>query len=691
MKNLLSSKQDSHVLDPDLAKSYRKLERLSGIVDILQKHCANFMKLGVQLTEAGLTLANDVSEFYSSNSLDSRQKSVRGFVECQAVNHNKSNEELRANLSGHGALAEFSTWREELAIAKSKVDECQRVVDEETSAVRRLVSLREQLRKKRDKTGVLFAFGVTGNELHEIEQKIPQLEAQHRQLAQKASSLKIEVDQLTQRLVANRFNTFDAIFASFMETQMDFYARCNGEARKLEQYINNYSKQYSRRRLSNANAYEEIPSKNWQKPATSQVEKGATTPEPEIVAGLSGEESGEVDTVINIDVEEDTRDHLASDIGSDLSRTIPFMQPSDQPEIILPNSRKSRYSADSFPCSLNDISPTKDLLGLAHAQDSKGPDGSPSKPLRLCLGLWWIDLSEDTAASERGMSLSMHEERVGFSQGTTGEVVQAEANIKQKQGDECGKNLPAKTELSTMDFLFLNPETEGAPSDDNKKQSGSFDFLKSLVSRKYQKQPSTQGAMNEQEIQPSLLDDVTENDLGMFLDDPVPRSPGVKVERQDSHGDEIMRGFGKKVAPKRLQFSEREQQEIAMKMEQSKREYEKRIQAERDMQTAFEGELSKAEAKLNKWEYTGNEGKQRRNIRNLLSTLHTVLWPDNSWKPVAISALISKRKIKDAYRAAILEVHPDKHTKDSLKVQAVSSRTFEALNEAFHEFRQQNR
>merc|ERR1719317_1714094 len=152
-----------------------------------------------------------------------------------------------------------------------------------------------------------------------------------------------------------------------------------------------------------------------------------------------------------------------------------------------------------------------------------------------------------------------------------------------------------------------------------------------------------------------------------------------------------MRGFGKKGVPKKLKFSEREQKEIAVKMEQSKREYEKRLVAERNTQRAYEGELSKIEAKLNKWEYMGEEGKQRRNIRNLLSTLHTVLWPDTSWTPVAVSGLITKKKIKDAYKAAILEVHPDKHTKDPLEVQAISSRTFEALNEAFNEFRQQNR
>jgi len=629
---LLSSKQDSHVLDPELAESYRKLERLSGTVDVLQKNCARFMELGVQLTEAGLTLANEVSEFYSNSDLDSRQKSVKGFVECQSANHKTSNEELRANLSGQGALAEFSTWSEELAIAKSKVDECQRAMAEETLAARRLVSLREHLRKKRDKTG-LFAFGATNCEILEIEQKIPQLESQHRRLAQKTSSLKIEVDQITKRIVANRFDTFDAIFASLMETQMDFYSRCNGEARKLEPWINNYRRQYPKRRLSNANPYVELSPKTWRQPATSPFEKGATTPEPEIVAGLPGVEVDAVD----MDVKEDVKEDLPIGSDAESSRGIPAGQAPDQNDLSISNPRQETQTSveESIQSSHNDFPSTKDLLGLGHGD------------------------------------------------------LQPELKPDQHRKGEAVKTPP--TDMGTMDFLFLSPETEAAAGRKVNKPVQSFDFLNTLVSKKEQEHHSPLNTMNDQEINPSLLDDVTHDDLSMFLEDPVPRVSKVKVQRSDSHGDEIMRGFGKKGAPKRLRFSEREQKEIAVKMEQSKREYEKRLKAERNIQVAYEGELSKVEARLNKWEYMGREGKQRRNIRNLLSTLHTVLWPDTSWTPVAVSGLITKKKIKDAYRAAILEVHPDKHTKDPLEVQAVSSRTFEALNEAFNDFRQQNR
>lgn len=54
------------------------------------------------------------------------------------------------------------------------------------------------------------------------------------------------------------------------------------------------------------------------------------------------------------------------------------------------------------------------------------------------------------------------------------------------------------------------------------------------------------------------------------------------------------------------------------------------------------------------------EGKER-NIRALLSTLHTVLWEDEErWKPVSMADLVTPEQVKKYYRRAALVVHPDK-------------------------------
>ncbi|KAF7657151.1 hypothetical protein LDENG_00031230 [Lucifuga dentata] len=54
------------------------------------------------------------------------------------------------------------------------------------------------------------------------------------------------------------------------------------------------------------------------------------------------------------------------------------------------------------------------------------------------------------------------------------------------------------------------------------------------------------------------------------------------------------------------------------------------------------------------------EGKER-NIRALLSTMHTVLWEgETRWKPVGMADLVTPEQVKKVYRKAVLAVHPDK-------------------------------
>ncbi|CAB1332218.1 unnamed protein product [Coregonus sp. 'balchen'] len=55
------------------------------------------------------------------------------------------------------------------------------------------------------------------------------------------------------------------------------------------------------------------------------------------------------------------------------------------------------------------------------------------------------------------------------------------------------------------------------------------------------------------------------------------------------------------------------------------------------------------------------EGKER-NIRALLSTMHTVLWEgETRWKPVGMADLVTPEQVKKVYRKAVLVVHPDKN------------------------------
>ncbi|XP_040273540.1 cyclin-G-associated kinase [Bufo bufo] len=81
------------------------------------------------------------------------------------------------------------------------------------------------------------------------------------------------------------------------------------------------------------------------------------------------------------------------------------------------------------------------------------------------------------------------------------------------------------------------------------------------------------------------------------------------------------------------------------------------------------------------------EGKER-NIRALISTLHTVLWEgETKWKPVNMSELVTPDQVKKYYRRAVLVVHPDKATGQPYEQYA--KMIFMELNDAWSEFENQ--
>uniref|UniRef100_A0A8C3RX69 Cyclin-G-associated kinase n=1 Tax=Chelydra serpentina TaxID=8475 RepID=A0A8C3RX69_CHESE len=81
------------------------------------------------------------------------------------------------------------------------------------------------------------------------------------------------------------------------------------------------------------------------------------------------------------------------------------------------------------------------------------------------------------------------------------------------------------------------------------------------------------------------------------------------------------------------------------------------------------------------------EGKER-NIRALISTLHTVLWEgENKWKPIGMADLVTPEQVKKYYRKAVLVVHPDKATGQPYEQYA--KMIFMELSDAWSEFENQ--
>eukprot|EP00931_Biecheleriopsis_adriatica_P060157 TRINITY_DN36113_c0_g1_i1.p1 TRINITY_DN36113_c0_g1~~TRINITY_DN36113_c0_g1_i1.p1 ORF type:complete len:356 (+),score=85.76 TRINITY_DN36113_c0_g1_i1:47-1069(+) len=88
---------------------------------------------------------------------------------------------------------------------------------------------------------------------------------------------------------------------------------------------------------------------------------------------------------------------------------------------------------------------------------------------------------------------------------------------------------------------------------------------------------------------------------------------------------------------------------------------------------------------MNDWAKTP-DGQSFKEIRTLLSTMHTVMWENSGWQPLSLSELVADSNIKKYYRKAILMAHPDRHQSAASEQQVRADRIFNALNESFKAF-----
>ncbi|GAB7346989.1 hypothetical protein MBLNU459_g3142t2 [Dothideomycetes sp. NU459] len=96
--------------------------------------------------------------------------------------------------------------------------------------------------------------------------------------------------------------------------------------------------------------------------------------------------------------------------------------------------------------------------------------------------------------------------------------------------------------------------------------------------------------------------------------------------------------------------------------------------------------VDQVDARLTAW-----KGGKSDNLRALLGSLDTVLWPEAGWKKVGMSDLIIPGKVKIIYMKAIAKVHPDKISQTATTEQRmISGSVFSTLNEAWDKFKKDN-
>lgn len=122
-----------------------------------------------------------------------------------------------------------------------------------------------------------------------------------------------------------------------------------------------------------------------------------------------------------------------------------------------------------------------------------------------------------------------------------------------------------------------------------------------------------------------------------------------------------------------------------MRQSQAKALQEVRERETKKKQDEYEEDIirKQLEPKIKVW---SEEHGKKKQLRALLASLHTILWPGAQWKQVTIGDLLDGKKVKVQFHKASRVVHPDKTHHLPPDQRFLAKRIFDALSQAKNEF-----
>jgi hypothetical protein len=160
-----------------------------------------------------------------------------------------------------------------------------------------------------------------------------------------------------------------------------------------------------------------------------------------------------------------------------------------------------------------------------------------------------------------------------------------------------------------------------------------------------------------------------------FLSDESPKKKEVGISLDPANA------VGKSAAVQAAVHSRvnemRESQEKALR-EVREREERKKIEESEEDEVR-----RRLEPSIKAW---SEEHGKKKQLRALLASLHTILWPGAQWKQVTIGDLLDDKKVKLAFHKASRVVHPDKTHHLPAEQRFLAKRIFDALSQAKNEF-----
>ena len=650
--------------------SYRsRVEGLQRDMANLKDKCGLFSKAAMNMAVSGGEVGGEFRALYRSSA--PRQAMVDKFGSVQQRIDEAAFRAFSIDTFGSAVLGVLDEWQ----------TDSQRVLDD----IRNAETALDEVRKLQDKVAAGKAgrdrrqAGGSGGASNSQDAMLQQAEEMLARFEKNLTTQRAELDKRVNGFVDGRYAVLDSVFVRFMELQTEFAQSLVTATATFAPSIAAYRKKVplgstgplSPRTSVGNGSLSPSGSQHSLSPSTDMFASAAAASasasnsaagRPSFEASQPRKTASPAKTATDDDDESSEEDDSDSDDSED--------DDSDD-EDDAPRSSHNHSKAKAAPPGAGKLASPRVSTGAAGSTSPR--NSQPSSPT-------------DGTAPSGSRSTTASPDLLNFGGGDksgnnnddlmdlfSGAAKTASSPTNKKQSAASNNAAPAD-DLSLFDFSGPAKQASHAPSASAAASSSSSSSSRAAGGK--QQQPSHSSSMDFDPLAASSQPVAAKPTSGAASAAPASSSSSAGSRQSSSLPREDSRSALNAVAKGMVKTDELDRH---IEDQQERRLEELRANEEEQLKDAADKKAAThvLEDKLNAW--STKEG-QRKNIRLLLSSLHTVLWPNSGWKPAGLADLIDLNAIKKQHRKAILIVHPDKLQDATPEQKVIAEHAFDALN-----------
>ena len=673
----------------EVLDGYRsRLESLQREMLQLKDKCGLYSKTAMALAVSGTDVGHEFRSLYSKSA--ARQTQVQMFASAQRQAEEAAFRSFSIDAFGAEVLGALDEWYAESQRVQEDIRNAEAALEEVRRLQERVASLRAAKERRQQKAEANASADV-------LQQQAEDMLARY---DRNYASQRGELDKKVTGFVEGRFAVLDAVFVRFMELQADFAQAAVGTTAAFQPTVQAYRKRFpinaaagarsprsgSANGLSPSNSFSGGSSTPDLLSPTSPGSSAAAQPAAASAAVGSGSMSGgaaasgghhkkaaarakpaaaadEEESSEEDESEEDDSDEEESEEEEERSAPQRKTLAAAAPRVSVPGSGAAaagspRNSQPNSPTHNGQRSNTAspDLLSFGDKQQQAAAAGQQGDG----------DLMNIFGAAGGGGRQKAPSPSARSGSRTTAAAAGAAADSSDPLSmfDFSGPSKPSSPTPSVPAGGKAAAGSARPPT-----HSSSMDFDPFAADSKPQQQQQQQPAPASSRPPPAASSGAGASSAG-----PGAASAALKRESSRNALNQVAKGLVK---------TEELDEHIAAQQEERLRTLRENEAKQESDAADKKAAVHALEDRLNAWSLKDG---QRKGIRTLLSSLHTVLWPNSGWKPVGLADLIDLNAIKKVQRKAMLLVHPDKLQDATPEQKVVAEHAFDALNSAYDRF-----